>query len=181
MIERRRRLLHKIHDRLLEAYGPRDWWPAESPFEMIVGAFLTQNTAWTNVEKAISALRANGLLTPEAMGATEQNALAEFIRPCGYYNQKAKKLLGFCRHIEENWGGDLPAFLAQDMDRLRDELLSIHGIGPETADSIVLYAGGHPSFVVDAYTYRIFSRHDWIAENLSYDELRDFFMDCLEP
>ena len=176
-----RGLLYDIYDRLLAAYGRQSWWPAETPFEVVVGAILTQNTAWRNVEQAIRILREQDLLHPEKIGALPVDELAVLIRSSGYYNQKARKLKGFCEHLAANHGGSLDDLFSLKLDSLREELLSIRGIGPETADSIVLYAAEQPSFVVDTYTHRIFSRHDWVAEELRYDELRDFFMDRLEP
>lgn len=182
MIERRKELLHKIFDRLLSEFGPQHWWPAKTEFEVIVGAILTQNTAWKNVRQAIEILEEKGLLGFSALFELPVEELAPLIRPSGYYNQKAKKLKAFCSHLYEHWQGDLTRFLSQDMEALRSELLSIRGIGPETADSILLYAGFHPSFVVDIYTYRIFSRHGWIYEDMGgYEELRSYFMDALEP
>lgn len=174
-------LIHKIFNRLLDEFGPQGWWPAETPFEVIVGAILTQNTAWKNVKQCIKTLREGGYLTLEAMQELSVSDLAILVRPSGYYNQKARKLRGFCDHVETEWQGDLEAFLSQEMEPLRRELLTIRGIGPETADSIVLYAAEKPSFVVDTYTYRIFSRHNWVMEGSSYDELRDYFMDALKP
>lgn len=173
--------LRSIHDRLFAAYGPQSWWPAETPFEVILGAILTQNTAWKNVAAAIGNLRANDLLSFDKICALPAPYLAQLIRPSGFYNQKTKKVKAFCDHIVERWNGDLDGFLVQDTEPLRAELLEIRGIGPETADSIVLYAAFKPSFVVDAYTYRIFSRHGWVDESISYDELRDHFMGALEP
>lgn len=173
--------LRSIHDRLLAAYGPQSWWPAETPFEVILGAILTQNTAWKNVVAAIGNLRANGLLSFDKICAVPASYLAQLIRPSGFYNQKTKKVKAFCDHVAERWNGDLDGFLVQDTEPLRAELLEIRGIGPETADSIVLYAAFKPSFVVDAYTYRIFFRHGWVDESISYDELRDHFMGALEP
>lgn len=181
MIHRREDLLGRVFQRLLRFFGPQHWWPAQTPFEVIIGAILTQNTAWKNVEQSIAALRRNNLLDFRVLHALPQPDLALLIRSSGYYNQKARKIKAFCDHVEEYWHGDLTHFLSQDMEALRSELLGIHGIGPETADSIVLYAAGQPSFVVDSYTYRVFSRHEWIPENQSYDELRDFFMSSLDP
>ncbi|MEM5785913.1 MAG: endonuclease III domain-containing protein [Syntrophobacteraceae bacterium] len=177
----RNRLLHDIYLRLDEAYGPQNWWPADTAFEVILGAILTQNTAWKNVAKAIANLRENRLLSFRAVCETPAPVLAELIRPSGYYNQKTKKVKAFCEHILTRWDGSLEDFLSQEIDPLRAELLGIRGIGPETADCIVLYAAHLPSFVVDTYTYRIFSRHGWIGETLGYDELRDYFMSALEP
>jgi endonuclease III related protein len=181
MRQAKREIIHSIFDRLFCAYGPQEWWPAETPFEMIVGAILTQNTSWKNVERSIAALRSYSLLDLESMERVSAVDLALCIRSSGYYNQKARKLKAFCDHLRSHWQGDLSHFLAQEMSSLRPELLSIFGIGPETADSIILYAACQPSFVVDTYTYRIFSRHGLVAEDLSYDDLRDYFMDSLEP
>jgi endonuclease III related protein len=180
-MERRRRLLKGVFNQLLSAHGPQHWWPADSPFEVIVGAILTQNTAWKNVKQAIGKLRENNLLSAEAVSTVPLVSLAAFIRSSGYYNQKARKLRAFCQHLQNHWQGNLQAFLSQDLPGLREELLSLHGIGPETADSIILYAAHQPSFVVDTYTYRIFNRHGWIAEGIGYEELRSFFMEALEP
>jgi endonuclease III related protein len=180
-MERRRRLVKKVFAQLFAALGPRHWWPADSPFEVIVGAILTQNTAWKNVKQAIAKLREHDLLTLRAINDLSHDVLAPLIRSSGYYNQKAKKLKGFCAHLQTHWQGELDDFLGQDMEKLRRELLSLHGIGPETADSIVLYAAHQPSFVVDTYTYRIFSRHAWVPEGICYEDLRAFFMEATEP
>jgi len=177
----RRELLQDIYDKLFETFGPLGWWPAETPFEVILGAILTQNTAWKNVVKAIDNLNRNDALNFRAICDLPAPTLASLIRSSGFYNEKAKKLKAFCEHITRDWNGSLDDFLAQDGEELRSELLGIRGIGPETADCIVLYAACKPSFVVDAYTYRIFSRHGWIDETISYDELRDFFMEAIEP
>lgn len=177
----RRLLLNSIFDRLRATYGPQHWWPADSPFEVIVGAILTQNTAWKNVEKSIAALRQHGVLTLEGIHGLPQDELAAIIRSSGYYNQKAKKLMAFCRHVDERWDGDLDRLLAQEPEPLRSELLGLYGIGPETADSIVLYAAHRPTFVVDVYTHRVFSRHGWVEESIGYDGLRAYFMDALDP
>lgn len=177
----RRALLMAIFDTLLQAFGPQHWWPAETPFEVIIGAILAQNTAWTNVEKAITAMRDQGLLELAPLLQIPDAELAALIRASGYYNQKARRLKHFCEYVESHWGGDLHGFLGQNLDDLRSQLLGLRGIGPETADSIVLYAAEKPSFVVDTYTYRIFSHHGWVPEELSYQELRAFFMDSLAP
>ena len=181
MMERRQVLLQGVFERLLSTLGPQYWWPADSPFEVIVGAILTQNTAWKNVKQAIGKLREHNLLTAEAISSVALPDLATLIRSSGYYNQKARKLMVFCEHIRNHWQDNLDAFLCQDMEKLRAELLGLHGIGPETADSIILYAAQQPSFVVDAYTYRIFHRHGWVPEAISYEELRSFFMDAVGP
>ena len=177
----RKRILLDLYDRLYEAFGPRHWWPGDSPFEVTVGAILTQNTAWRNVEKAIGNLKAASLLSPDALQSLPVQDLAAVIRPAGYYNIKAGRLKHFLDFLFRENAGDLDRLLTQDLDALRSKLLSINGIGPETADSILLYAGNKPTFVVDTYTKRILSRHGLMPEEVSYDEVRDFFMDCLEP
>lgn len=174
-------LLRDIYERLFETFGPLNWWPAETPFEVIVGAILTQNTAWKNVAKAITSLRESNALTFRALCDLPAPALAALIRSSGFYNEKTKKIKSFCEYVTARWDGNLDDFLALDGEELRSELLGIRGIGPETADCIVLYAACKPSFVVDAYTYRIFSRHGWVDESISYEELRDFFMGAIEP
>lgn len=176
--KRAREDIKRYFDLLFDRFGAQSWWPAKSRFEVIVGAILTQNTNWTNVEKAIKRLKEAGCLTPSAMHQTEAGTLAEHIRPAGYFNIKAKRLKHFTDHLFENHGGNLQKMLARK-DGLRDELLSINGIGPETADSIMLYAGNHPEFVVDAYTKRIFSRHGFIEEDASYDETKAVFTTAL--
>jgi len=177
----RKELLREIYDRLLAAFGPQRWWPADTRFEVILGAVLTQNTAWKNVAAAISNLRRHDLLSFERLCGLSAQELAVFIRSSGFFNQKAKKIRTLCDHILSKWGGGLDEFLAQDMESLRTELLTVRGIGPETADSIVLYAAFKPSFVVDTYTYRIFSRHGWVEEAISYEDLREYFMGAMEP
>lgn len=166
--------IKKCFDALYSAFGPQGWWPGRTRFEMIVGAILTQNTAWTNVEKAIGRLKASGVLAPEKMRRLDISELAELIRPAGYFNIKAKRLKSFLAHLFENHGGSLDRLLKK-RDGLRTELLSINGIGPETADSIMLYAGGHPEFVVDAYTKRIFTRHGLLKNGALYDEIKALF------
>jgi endonuclease-3 related protein len=177
----RKELLREVYDKLFAFFGPLGWWPAETPFEVILGAILTQNTAWKNVAAAIGNLRSHGMLSFERLCGLSAQEIAPFIRSSGFYNQKAKKIETFCTHILTKWGGGLGEFLAQDMEALRADLLAIRGIGPETADSIVLYAAFKPSFVVDTYTYRIFSRHGWVDESISYEELQDYFMGAMEP
>jgi endonuclease III related protein len=177
----RRKLIRGVFDQLLSVLGPQYWWPADSPFEVIVGAILTQNTAWRNVKQAIGKLRESDLLSSHAIRAVPPSELALLIRSSGYYNQKARKLKAFCDHLQNHWQGSLEDFLLQDMEKLRAELLDLHGIGPETADSIILYAAKQPSFVVDAYTYRIFHRHGWVPESIAYEDLRSFLMEAMEP
>ena len=151
-------VLRDIYDRLLTRYGPRGWWPASSPFEVIVGAILTQSTAWVNVEKAIGRLRETGNLTPDRLHAIPEGELAGLIRSSGYYNAKARKLKSFIGWLYSEHEGSLENAFAPDIPVLRRRLLSVHGIGEETADSIILYAAGKPVFVIDAYTQRIISR-----------------------
>lgn len=177
----RKDILLDLFGRLLKTFGPCHWWPADSPFEVVVGAILTQNTAWRNVKKAIANLKANRLLTPHALHNLPSHQLACLIRPSGYYNIKAKRLKHFLDFLFQETGGDLKFLFDRDLSILRNQLLSVNGIGPETADSILLYAGNKPSFVIDAYTKRILFRHRLIAEDAPYDETRDFFMECLEP
>ncbi|NLI83564.1 MAG: endonuclease III domain-containing protein [Deltaproteobacteria bacterium] len=180
MNRQRMDLLHDIFHRLYETFGPQHWWPADSPFEVVIGAILTQNTAWKNVRQAIGKLRERDLLQLDHLDAVPQEELATLIRASGYYNQKARKLKAFCSHVKHFWQSDLAAFLAQEAESLREELLGIFGIGQETADSIVLYAAHKPCFVVDAYTHRIFSRHGWVPEEITYQEMRSYFEEALE-
>jgi endonuclease III related protein len=160
---------------LSAALGPMNWWPGQTPFEVIVGAILTQNTAWTNVERAIANLHSERLLTITAMEKVQTARLAKLIRSSGYFRQKAKKLKAFVRFLRKEYGGSLKRMFATPTTELRQKLLSVHGIGPETADSILLYAGNHPIFVVDAYTRRILTRHQLHGEKASYDDVRLLF------
>ena len=153
-----RQSLLDVYARLYRAYGPQGWWPGEGAFEVIVGAILTQAAAWTNVELALANLKSEGYWSLQSLYHCSQEELARTIRPSGYFNAKAKKLKAFAAHVVENHGGDLDAFLSAELPGLREELLCIHGIGPETADDIVLYAASRPSFVIDAYTRRIIDR-----------------------
>lgn len=148
----------EIYRRLLDAYGPQGWWPAESRFEVIAGAILTQAAAWRNVELALGNLRSAGICEWSALHALPAETLAELVRPSGYYNAKARKLKAFAAHVCEGYDGDLDRMFAADTETLRRELLGIHGIGPETADDILVYAAGKASFVIDAYTIRILKR-----------------------
>lgn len=167
-----RRLIRIFH--LLDrALGPQHWWPGETPFEVIVGAILTQSTAWGNVEQAISNLKHEKKLNPEGISRLSTSKLARLIRPSGYYNQKAKRLKTFVFFL--NRYGSLRNMFLQPTRILREALLSLHGIGPETADSILLYAGGHLVFVVDAYTRRIFVRHGWTHDQASYQDIQELF------
>ncbi|MCP3676697.1 MAG: endonuclease III domain-containing protein [Deltaproteobacteria bacterium] len=171
--------LNKIYSKLFAAFGPQKWWPAESPFEVIVGAILTQNTSWRNVERAINNLKGRNLLTPSSLHKISEGDLAEQIRPSGYYNLKAKRLKAFVSHLVFRYGGNLDAMFRRDGDLLRDELLGLYGIGEESADAILLYAGRHPTFVVDAYTRRVLVRHQMITDSASYEDIRSLFMSNL--
>lgn len=173
------RRLETMYRAMLDSLGPSHWWPGETPFEVCVGAVLTQNTAWTNVEKAISALRKAGALSPEAMHSLTQEELAALIRPAGYFNIKAGRLRSFLEFLRAEADWDMEALASQETAVLREKLLSIRGIGPETADSMLLYAFDRPMFVVDAYTARIMSRHGLVPEDTNYDELQSLFMDVL--
>ena len=164
--------LLRYYEAMSVALGPMRWWPARTPFEVIVGAILTQSTAWGNVERAIANLRAARLLTPAAMNRVRVARLAELVRPSGYFRQKAKKLKAFVRFLQTRYGGSLKRMFATPTAELREKLLAVHGIGPETADSILLYAGNHPVFVVDAYTHRIFGRHGITDGKPDYEKVR---------
>jgi endonuclease III related protein len=166
---------------LFRGWGPQNWWPAESRFEMIVGAYLTQNTAWSNVEKALANLRGAGLLSLAGIRRVQLAKLERLIRPAGYFRQKAKRLKVFTAYLDQRYYGSLTKFLARPTEELREELLQLNGIGPETADSILLYAGNHPVFVVDAYTRRILARHEILPEKASYEEIRELFERALAP
>jgi endonuclease III related protein len=163
------------YDALFAAYGPQHWWPGRTSFEVIVGAILTQNTSWSNVEGALRNLRREKLLTPRAIEAVSLPRLAHLIRSSGYFRQKAKKLKCFVRFLRVNYGGSLPRMFRTPTSLLREKLLSVHGIGPETADSILLYAGQHPVFVIDAYTRRLLERHRLAIPADSYEDLRQLF------
>ena len=166
---------------LLRRFGHRKWWPGETPFEVCIGAILTQNTAWTNVEKAINNLKKAGLMEPAPMLDAGRETVAECIRPSGYYNVKSARLLTFVRHLVARYDGDIRSIAKLDAGEARLELLSLNGIGMETADSILLYAAGVPIFVVDAYTKRIFSRVGWIEQEDGYEKVQGFFSSRLEP
>ncbi|MFK5926802.1 MAG: endonuclease III domain-containing protein [Desulfuromusa sp.] len=171
-------LLH-IYQRLLDHYGSRNWWPAETPFEVVVGAILTQNTNWNNVEKAIVNLRRADALTVDAILNMELQTLEQLIRPSGFFRQKAERLQIFCRYLQEHHQGNLEHLFDQELNLVRNELLHLKGIGSETADSILLYAGQRPSFVIDAYTNRLFGRLGVLSGTEKYTVVRDFFMSHL--
>jgi len=168
-----------FYDALRAFLGPSNWWPGDTPFEICVGAVLTQNTNWSNVQKAIGNLKTRDLLYPEKMASLDDELLAELIRPSGYFRIKARRLKNLLDFLRLECAYDLSALCYMDLHHLRDKLLQVKGIGPETADSILLYALEKPSFVVDAYTRRILNRHFLVHEDIDYHELRDFFMDRL--
>lgn len=173
--------LVSLYDVLLRAYGPQqDWWPGrEDPFEVIVGAILTQRTTWTNAARAIAALHRAQVLTPEAIRVTEKRVLEDLIRPAGFYRAKTKKLKAFCAMLWTEHTGDLSQLLALPLAVLRAKLLSVYGIGDETADAILVYAAGKPSFVIDAYTRRLLKRLGWISGNESYRHIQEAFTKAL--
>jgi endonuclease-3 related protein len=164
----------RIYDALHKAFGPQHWWPGETPFEVIVGAILTQNTAWGNVEQAIDNLKAARLLSIEGLSRAPGQKIAQLVKPSGYFNQKAVKLKAFIDFLHCEFGGSLARMGRVHTPELRQKLLAVHGIGPETADSILLYAFDRPAFVVDAYTIRIFSRHKLIPEKTTYHDTQRF-------
>ncbi len=171
--------LTEIYKLLFDRFGPQSWWPGETQFEIITGAILTQNTNWANVEKAIANLKSAHLLTPGKIYHLDISELAELIRPAGYYNIKAKRLKSFLNWFFRSYDGRLENLENLDTDRLRAELLAVNGIGPETADSILLYAFGRPVFVVDAYTARVAVRHGLIEPDADYEQLRELFQSNL--
>ena len=172
-------ILLNIYHRLMARYGPQYWWPAQEPFEVIVGAILTQSAAWGNVEKAIANIRAAGALSPKELRRLTVNEVATLIHPCGYYNAKALKLKSLAHWLGEHFNDDLNELFASDIVYLRQQLLSVHGIGPETADSIILYAASKPVFVIDAYTRRIINRVGLSPDKDSYAAYQALFMDNL--
>jgi len=164
-----------VYRRLYRHYGDLHWWPGESPLEVSVGAILTQNTAWTNVEKAIRRLKEARSLSVAALSRMPEKRLGRLIQPGGYFNVKARRLKSFISFLQERYGGSLKRMLRRKTGRLRAQLLSIHGIGSETADSILLYAGNKPVFVIDAYTKRILSRHGVVPYDRNYEEFQGLF------
>ncbi len=172
-------VLLPVYDKLLKAFGPQHWWPGQSPFEVMVGAVLTQNTNWQNVEKAIANLCQADLLEPHALYNVPIEELEELLRPAGYFRVKARRLRNLLEYIVKRYHGSLEAMFQTDLQTLRNELLTISGIGPETADSILLYAGGLPVFVVDAYTHRIFARHGWTGFDADYHQIQDYCQSTL--
>ncbi len=171
--------INKLYRLLYREYGPQGWWPGDSQLECILGAILTQNTSWKNVEKAINNLRKSNLISIDKLKLLTTDELAQLIRPSGYFNQKALKIKNFIKFITENYNASLERMFDEEMYVLRDKLLSIKGVGPETADSIILYGGNKPIFVIDTYTYRVLSRHGLVPEQTSYNEMQELFMDSL--
>lgn len=173
--------LRAVFDALGTHFGAQFWWPGRTRFEVIVGAILTQNTAWSNVEKAVVRLRRARALSPARLHALSGRQLAEHIRPAGYFNVKARRLRAFTEMLISSFGGSLNALFRLPTPALREMLLAVHGIGPETADSILLYAAGRPVFVVDAYTRRMMERHGWVEPGAPYDEVAAIFTRIVPP
>lgn len=179
------RLLIDIFNRLLDHFGQQGWWPVEdpasdgAPFEVAVGAILTQNTNWKNVESALENLKAENLLTPKKIDSLSEESLSLLIRPAGYFRVKAKRLKNYTRYLIQNYSGDIAQSLKGNLHVKRKELLQVNGIGPETADSILLYAGERPIFVIDTYTKRVLTRHKIAADEMKYDEYQSIFHDAL--
>ena len=173
-------ILLKIYKSLYDFFGPLNWWPGDTPFEIMVGAILTQNTSWSNVEKAINNLKKENLLEPRKLYRINQEELSQLIKPSGYYNIKARRLKNFINVFVNNFEGSAEKMFSGDGRELRKKLLNVNGIGPETADSILLYAGKKSFFVVDAYTKRIFSRHKLISKDSTYYQIQEFFIKNLD-
>jgi endonuclease III related protein len=170
-------MLTEVYRRLFDAFGPQGWWPSETAFEafeMIVGAMLTQNTSWQNVKRALANLRDADLIEPHALYAVPIEELEELLHPAGYFRVKARRLRSLLEFLIERYNGSLDEMFAVGLPDLRRQLLDVHGVGPETADSILLYAGQLPSFVVDAYTHRVFARHGWIGFDADYHQIKDY-------
>ncbi|MEW6328582.1 MAG: hypothetical protein AB1468_00545 [Candidatus Micrarchaeota archaeon] len=167
--------LIRIYNELLREFGKQYWWPAETPFEVVVGAILTQQTNWKNVEKAIAELKERKLMSARALANARLGEVEEYARCTGFYKQKTKRLVGVCKYLTRNYDGDLNEFFGRDSGVVRGELLSLHGIGPETADSILLYAGEKPVFVIDAYTRRFCTEKKLADGRANYETLRSFF------
>ena len=170
-----KRVLRQYHDLMLKHFGPTHWWPGNSRFEIAVGAILTQNTAWSNVEQAISNLKRGRLLSPRAILKCRTATLHTMLKPSGYFRVKTKRLRSFCTFLLDDYGGSMGRMAKRPLAPLREELLAVHGIGPETADDILLYACEYPVFVVDAYTRRIMSRHGLVDPQIAYEPLRALF------
>jgi endonuclease-3 related protein len=164
---------------LFDYFGPQAWWPGDTPFEIMVGAVLTQNTNWSNVQKAIDNLKSENLLSYPSLCQLTTDEIAQLIRPAGYYNLKAKRLRNLLDMVATIYHGELESFIKDDLEPARENLLAVNGIGPETADSILLYACNHPVFVVDLYTHRVFSRHNMVLEETDYSTIQNVFVDHL--
>lgn len=173
--------IRQYYNTLYQTWGTQHWWPAETRFEVIVGAYLTQNTSWTNVERALASLREASLLSLEGIRTVPLRRLERLIRSSGYFRQKARRLKNFVAFLDAQYGGSLDHMFSQTTEKLRAELLDLNGVGPETADSILLYGGNHPAFVVDAYTRRILDRHQILPLKTEYEEIRSLFQRALEP
>lgn len=173
-------ILREIYKRLLKVFGPQHWWPGETPFEVMVGAILTQNTNWGNVERAIKNLKAHHQLSPSALHKISAAELAPLIRPAGYFNVKAKRLKNFVEFLFKEYDGGLKKMAGEPLDKLRSKLLHVNGIGPETADSMLLYALEKPVFVVDAYTKRFLYRHNLIDKKDGYHQVQELFMSAFD-
>lgn len=170
----------EIYHKLYRAFGPQHWWPGDSPFEIAVGAILTQNTNWANVEKAIASLKNKRALSAKGIHEMKTEKLALFIRPAGYFNVKARRLKAFIHFLINDYHGSMGRMKNEKLDTLRTKLLNVHGIGPETADSILLYALDNPVFVIDAYTKRALSRHSVINHDENYERIQDLFHETLK-
>lgn len=178
---RKQTSLLAYYEALAAHYGPTHWWPGDTPFEIAVGAILTQNTAWANVERALDNLKREKRLTPRRILDWPPAKLEQALRPSGYFRQKADRVRRFCAHLMDHYGGSMARMAKRPLDALRPELLALHGIGPETADDILLYACEKPVFVVDAYTRRILSRHGLVEPEIGYEALRAFFETHFAP
>ena len=174
-----KKVLSEIYSKLYKSFGPQHWWPGETPFEISVGAILTQNTNWTNVEKAIRNLKENKVLTAGRLHKLQTKKLASLIRSSGYFNVKAKRLKCYLSYLFNHYNGSLALMRKGDTQPLKKELLSVNGIGPETADSILLYALEKPVFVIDAYTRRVLKRHSLASDDMTYHELQGLFHEAL--
>jgi len=174
-----RKELVALYRALYRSYGPQHWWPGDTPFEVMAGAVLTQNTTWGNVEKAIANLKRQRLLTPSRLTGVSSKRLASLIRPCGYFNIKTRRLKNLLALVRNHYRGSLKRMFAEDPEELRASLLAVNGIGPETADSILLYAAKRPFFVVDTYTKRILHRHGFISDSADYHTVQRLFTENL--